>query len=127
MNPFQEHANNMAAYETELAEPINGVVGNSIQYPLAVTGVPSPSTTTYPATVGHFMIKQVLMAGGLSPRLVGQAIVRKSVLKPGVVFKTGQRLLAAQVGGSNRLCQIEEIEDTFTEYRLNLWDISQSA
>lgn len=125
-NPFQEHADNMEAYEEILAEPINGVVGNFIECTLFNANGAVPSAQ-YVATVGQFIVRQVLGAGGFSPRLMGQAIVRKTVLPAGTYFKTGQKLKVTQVGGSIRQCQVEDIEDTFTEWRLNLWDVNQAA
>ena len=127
MNPLQQHADSMAAYEAMLAEPIAGSPAPSIQYPLDNSGLPTEATKTYPATVGHFIVRQVLTNGGFSPRLMGQAIVRKAGLPPGTVFHTGQLLIVTQAGGSVRTCQIEDIEDTFTEWRLNLWDKNEGA
>ena len=58
---------------------------------------------------------------------MGQAIIRKALLPAGTVFKTGHALIVTQAGGSVRTCQIEDIEDTFTELRLNLWDKNEGA
>ena len=127
MNPFQEHAANMEAYESELSEPINGTTGNTISFPLDLNGNAIDSTNEYPATIGEFVVKQVLIEGGFSPRLMGQAIVRKSVLPPGAAFLSGQLLIAKQIGGSVRTCMVQEVEDVFTEWRLNLWDQNQGA
>jgi len=112
MNPFEAHSNNMAAYESMLAEPVAGATGNSIVYGAA----------EFPAVVGHFVVRQVLVNGGLSPRLIGQAIIQKAHVPKAVIFKTGQLLVVKQIGGSVRRCSIEEVEDTFLEFRLNLWD-----
>lgn len=127
MNPFQAHADNMAAYEIELEQPIAGMVGNSINAALWNSNGKTNPAANYPATISRFEIKQVFGNGGFSPRLMGQAIVRKSVLPAGTYFRTGDRLTAVQSGGSVRSCQIEDIEDQFTEYRLNLWDVNQGA
>lgn len=125
-NPFQEHADNMEAYEEFLSDPINGKTGNTIECGLFNKNG-RVASAVYPATVGRFVVQQILGAGGFSPRLMGQAIVRKSVLPDGTYFKTGQQLTVSQVGGSVRGCQVEDIEDTFTEWRLNLWDKNQGA
>jgi hypothetical protein len=118
MNPFEEHADNMVDYQVELAEPINGFIGDFVVY----------AGAQIVAVVGHFVVHQVLVAGGFSPRLIGQAIIQKSALAGSAVnFATGQKLTVKQVGGSIRQCQIESIEDTFTEWRLNLWDKNESA
>jgi len=128
MNPFEEHAGNMALYEQECAEPVTDVsTSPSVQYPLDVSGNPTTKTAAYAATVGQFTIQQILTQTGFSPKLMGQAIIRKSLLPSGTKFATGQKLIATQVGGSVRVCQIESIEDTFTEWRLNLWDTNQGA
>ena len=102
MNPFEEHAQNMLAYEGLLAEPINGVTGNTITTGLFISGGARVATAVYPATVGHFMVRQVLGVGGFSPRLIGQAIVRKEALPAGAYFTSGQIMDVAQVGGSVR-------------------------
>lgn len=125
-NPFEEHAQNMKAYEYMLAVPIDTVVGNFIECALFTAAGPVASKQ-YVATIGQFVLRQVLVAGGFSPRLMGQAIIRKSTLPAKTYFKTGQELKATQVGGSIHQCQIESIEDTFTEWRLNLWSKNQSA
>ena len=128
MNPFEEHANNMALYEQECAEPVTGISTTpSVQYPVDGGGQPTSATATYAATIGHFMVEQILTQNGFSPKLMGQAIIRKSLLPVGTSFATGQKLIATQVGGSVRSCQIDSIEDTFTEWRLNLWDNNQGA
>jgi hypothetical protein len=126
MNPFQAHTDNMAAYEAMLSEPIAGKTGNTIACALYKAGV-AVASAVYPATVGQFVVRQVLVAGGFSPRLVGQAIVRKSVLPEGAYFKTGQKLTVVQVDGTVRRCQVDEIEDPATEWRLNLWAENQAA
>ena len=117
MNPFQEHAENMEAYEVMMAEPIEGKSGGSVQY----------LGKDIPATVGRFIVRQVFVGAGFSPRLMGQAIVRKAVVPENIVFYTGQQLTVTQVGGSIRECMIDDIEDTFTEWRLNLWDKNEAA
>ena len=128
MNPFAEHADNMDSYEQECSEPIHGVsTSPSVQYPVDGSGNPTATTKTYVATVGQFMVQQILGSGGFSPQLRGQAIIRKILLPAGTVFHTGQMIVATQVGGSVRVCQIQDIEDTFTEWRLNLWDQNQGA
>lgn len=128
MNPFQAHAENMAAYEEVLAEPVPGVTSPAPSIEGEVfTANGAVASDVYPATVGHFILEQVLVPGGFSPRLMGQAIVRKAVLPAGAFFKTGRKFTVCQVGGSVRRCQVESIEDTFTEWRLNLWDQSQGA
>ena len=127
MNPFEQHADNMRSYEELLAIPIGDKPAPSVQYPLDAGGRVTAGTKTYAATVGQFVIRQVLSNGGFSPRLMGQAIIRKSLLPDGTAFHTGHKLIATQAGGSVRVCQIDDIEDTFTEWRLNLWDVNQGA
>lgn len=129
-NPFEEHSNHMADYEGMLADPVTGVTsaaGCSITCALFIAGAASVASATYPAIVGHFIVRQALKAGGFSPQLMGQAIVRKNALPAGATFRSGQKLTVAQVGGSIRQCQVEDIEDTFTEWRLNLWDTNEKA
>lgn len=127
MNPFQEHDANQLEYEAELAQPINGVVGNTIQFPLDNKGNVIPTTATMPATISHFVMKDLLVDGGISPQLVGQAIIRKAVVPANTHFRRGFLVIANQVGGSSRGCVISDVEDTFTEWRLNLWDKSERA
>jgi len=109
-----------------LSAPIAGVVGNFVSCALYVAGGSVPEAQ-YPATIGQFVVQQVLKDGGFSPRLMGQAILRKSILPAGTYFKTGQKITATQAGGSVRSCQVDSIEDTFTEWRLNLWDVNEKA
>jgi hypothetical protein len=117
MNPFSEHAANMEDYEKTLDEPVNNQVGDWIVY----------GGSRFKAVVSHFVQRQVLVAGGFSPRLTAQAIVQKKNVPSTLVFKTGQSITAYQVGGSIHRCQIESAEDTFLEWRINLWDLGQGA
>ena len=125
-NPFSEHAQNMEEYENMLSAPIAGGVGNFVTCAL-FTAAGAVAEKQYPATVGQFTVQGVLKDGGFSPRLMGQVIIRKSILPAGTYFKTGQKITATQAGGSVRACQVETIEDTFTEWRLNLWDVNEKA
>jgi hypothetical protein len=130
VNPFDEHAANMAGLEAIYAQPTaNGATGNYILAALTLANGQTVATAQYPATVGHFVVQQVLTSGGggFTPRLMGQVVVRKNVLPATAQFHTGDQLTVAQVGGSVRKCQVENVEDTFTEWRLNLWDTSQFA
>ena len=126
INPLAEQDANMAEYENLLAEAMDDVAGNFINCAVWVSGG-SVAAAQYPATVGHFVVRQILGPGGFSPRLMGQAIVRKANLPDGAFFKTGDKLTVTQAGGSVRACQVEDIEDTYTEWRINLWDVNQGA
>lgn len=127
MNPFAAHAANMVAYQEMCSEPVNGAAGNTIQYPVSNAGAVAGATKTFAATVGHFVVRQVYVGNGFSPRLVGQAIIQKNILPAGTDFHTGQFLIATQIGGATYVCQIQDIEDTYAEFRLNLWAQNQGA
>ena len=118
-NPFEVHNHFQALYEKRLAVPIDGRAGNFITY----------LNEQYPATISPFRVMQRLKpdGGGFQSFLTGQAIVRKEVLPAGTVFKSGYRLSATQVNGSTRDCQVDSVEDTMTEWRLNLWDVNYKA
>ncbi|MDE2019955.1 MAG: hypothetical protein KGJ13_06455 [Patescibacteria group bacterium] len=119
MNPFDAHAQLMGQYQTILAEPANGgQQGDVIVY----------AGAKITAVISDFKIDDLVrLAGGVSPRMTGQAIVQKSAVPRTVQFKVGQNLTVTQVGGSVRNCQIESLDDVFTEFRLNLWDMAQNA
>ena len=117
MNPFQEHSLNMQDYEITLADPVNNVVGDYIVY----------GGSKFTAVVSRFEQRQVLVAGGFTPRFLAQVIVQKKNVPTTTVFKTGQAVTAYQVGGGIHKCQVESVEDTFLEWRINLWDIGERA
>lgn len=116
-SPFEAHDRNEALWDATMAETVNGKPGASVVF----------GGKTYPASVGPFFIKQIFQGGGFSPRLTGQAIVRKANLPALPAKFVGQQMLVNQPGGSSRTCQISDVEDTYTEWRINLWDVSQGA
>lgn len=129
MNPFAEHDLNQQDYEQLLtAEQVNGKDGNSLQFPLDTNGRPIQGTTqSYPATISPFANKDFFGPAGFVSMLVAQAIVRKAVLPPGTNFNKGQFVIVTAVGGSTRLCQVNDVTSTFTEYRLELDDKNEGA
>lgn len=127
MNPFAEHNLNQQAYEQMLSEPVNNAAGNFISYPLDGTGRPTATTAQYPATVSTFADRDVFGPAGFVRRLVADVIVRKEVLPNGTRFRMGQLLQATAVGGASRVCEVQDVEDTYTEWRLTLWDRNQNA
>lgn len=115
MNPFAAHNENMQAYEAMCAEPVNGQAGGFVFY----RSDQKPNGEQYPATVGVFSLQQFPSknGGGWSPSFgsLAEVIVRKDVLPAGVAFKTGKRITATQIGGSQYQCEIILAQDTFTE------------
>lgn len=119
MNPFLEHAANMADYQTQLAQPIDNDTEEFVQFLGGGKVV---------AVVSHFEVRQVLLSsGGMSPRLTAQAIIQKSALPKSFIPKSGNKLMVKQVGSAVRSCQIEFVDDEFTEWRLELWDVAEKA
>ena len=120
MNPFQQHAENMKAYEQILAEPLtaNDQV-NSVDY----------RGRNIVATVGPFMEQQVLKAdgGGFQRVLMAEVIIQKTAVPAATDFKTGQWITVNQLGGTSRKCRVDSVQDTYTEFRVNVIDASQGA
>jgi hypothetical protein len=118
MNPFQAHAENMKAYEEMCAEPVNPEVQeNTITI----------QSGTYTAIVGAFLRRDIFINGGVSPHLIGEVIVQKSVLPTGTKFSFGQKITAVPIGGPAHQCQVYGQDNTFTEWRLQLFDVNEGA
>jgi len=122
MNPFEVQSAGHQMLQKILAEPVNGTVGGQIIYP-DVNG------SIYPATISTFKVIQELdpKGGGLTPKLVGSAIITKTVLPDSVVFKSRQLITVVMSGGHERQCQIESVDDQVTEWWLELVDRNQGA
>lgn len=108
----------MAAYLAMCAEPIVPNVGeNTITI----------QSGKFPAVVGQFIVRPILINGGVQNHLMGEVIVQKSSLPAGTVFVFGQTITATQIGGTAHNCLVHEMHDTFAEWRLQLMDVNEGA
>jgi hypothetical protein len=119
MNPFEEHAVNMAEYVASLNEaggPAPASPTSSIV--LKVGGKP----TIFEAVCGPFEVRQLLTLGGLTPVSQSEVIVQKVVLPAGTVFKSGTDVTVNMIGGSVYLCRVQMAKDVYTEWHLTVQD-----
>ncbi len=118
-NPFSAHDDNQKAYEAMMSEPVSpadGGGGGWIKY---------AGSDEIVATVGPFMVQDVLEGGGFVRKMMAQVIVRKAVLPEGMSFFSSNPITVKEIGGTVRACKIHTTQDVFTEWRLDVFALNQ--
>jgi len=117
LNAFEDHAAMLAQYEGEKVSASEAVVRGSVFY----------LGKTIPAIVEPFSIQNFLNAesGGLTTRVVSSAMIRKAAVPAGVEFASLANISVRDPQGTDHDCQINEMEDMFTVWRLVVVDKNQ--
>lgn len=90
-------------------------------------GTVSLNHVAYDCTVGAFTRQDVLVPGGISPKMAGDVQVLLTDLPADLDLKLGLKLTVVPNVGKVRECQLSITQNSGNYINLLVWDVNQSA